>query len=139
MYDRTTEFKDVPSVPYREPIAGLPDTNVEEVPVDWTEGINRFTYGGKPIKLEVGLNETDQGTVLELGDLLDVTEDDPTDPNHYKMMAITPTDYIVANNLSWHEGNIIKYVSRWQNKNGLEDLRKAKVYLEQLIKLVEDE
>ena len=30
-------------------------------------------------------------------------------------------------------GNIIKYISRWKKKNGLEDLRKAKWYLNRLI------
>ena len=34
-------------------------------------------------------------------------------------------------------GNIIKYICRWKNKNGLEDLRKAKWYVEHLIKHVE--
>jgi len=32
------------------------------------------------------------------------------------------------------EGNIIKYVTRWRKKGGLEDLQKAKVYLDRLIR-----
>ena len=36
-------------------------------------------------------------------------------------------------------GNIIKYICRWKNKNGIEDLKKAKWYLEHLIKHVEKE
>lgn len=36
-------------------------------------------------------------------------------------------------------GNIIKYILRWKHKNGLEDLRKAKWYLEHLINEVEKE
>ena len=36
-------------------------------------------------------------------------------------------------------GNIIKYICRWKRKNGLEDLKKAKWYLEHLINIVEDE
>lgn len=35
-------------------------------------------------------------------------------------------------------GNIIKYICRWNHKNGLEDLKKAKWYLEHLIKNVEE-
>lgn len=35
-------------------------------------------------------------------------------------------------------GNIIKYICRWKNKNGLQDLKKAKWYLEHLIKHVEN-
>lgn len=34
-------------------------------------------------------------------------------------------------------GNIIKYVCRWKSKNGVEDLKKAKWYLEHLIKHIE--
>ena len=35
------------------------------------------------------------------------------------------------------EGNVIKYLWRWQGKNGLEDLRKARWYLDRLIQTVE--
>ena len=52
--------------------------------------------------------------------------------NHYDM-SISPLDYILENNLGFVEGNIIKYVSRYKLKNGIEDLKKAKHYLEILI------
>jgi hypothetical protein len=53
--------------------------------------------------------------------------------NHYKDKAIQPWDYIVANNLGYLEGNIIKYVSRWKDKGGVDDLLKARHYLDKLI------
>jgi len=53
-------------------------------------------------------------------------------PQHYQL-PIQPIDYIVKNNFDFLEGNIIKYVSRYKQKNGLEDLLKAKKYLELLI------
>ena len=53
-------------------------------------------------------------------------------PVHYDK-PIDPRDFITANNLDFNEGNIIKYVSRWKEKNGLEDLLKAKNYLDYLI------
>ena len=53
--------------------------------------------------------------------------------NHYKGMSIQPVEYITANNLSFLEGNVVKYVSRHRTKNGLEDLLKAKHYLEMII------
>ncbi len=53
--------------------------------------------------------------------------------NHYKGKHIQPWDYIIANNLGYLEGNVVKYVSRWKDKNGVEDLLKAKHYLEKLI------
>ena len=56
---------------------------------------------------------------------------------HYRDKAIQPIEYILANDLGFCEGNIIKYVSRYKDKNGLEDLKKAKHYLEFLIEEVE--
>lgn len=53
--------------------------------------------------------------------------------DHYKNMPIQPLEYIVANDLQFCEGNVIKYVSRWRYKNGVEDLRKARHYLDMLI------
>jgi hypothetical protein len=54
---------------------------------------------------------------------------------HYKTKKIQPWDFIAENNLGYFEGNIIKYVSRWKEKNGIEDLRKARHYLDKLIEL----
>ena len=55
--------------------------------------------------------------------------------DHYKKLAIQPVEYIHANGIGYFEGNVIKYVSRWRDKNGLADLEKAKHYLELLIEL----
>lgn len=52
--------------------------------------------------------------------------------NHYKL-PIQPWDYIHSNNIGYLAGNIIKYVSRYKTKNGIQDLEKAKHYLEKLI------
>lgn len=54
---------------------------------------------------------------------------------HYKAMAIQPVEFIHANKIGYFEGNVIKYVSRWRDKNGIEDLKKAKHYIELLIDL----
>ncbi len=58
---------------------------------------------------------------------------------HYKAFTIEPLQYIEANGLSFSEGNIVKYVSRWRSKGGLDDLRKARFYIERLIELAESE
>ena len=55
--------------------------------------------------------------------------------SHYKELPIQPVQYIHANGIGYFEGNVIKYVSRWRNKNGLADLEKAKHYIELLIEL----
>ena len=54
---------------------------------------------------------------------------------HYKDKAIQPWDYIVANKLGYLEGTIIGYVSRWQDKGGIEDVRKARHCLDKLIEV----
>lgn len=53
--------------------------------------------------------------------------------NHYEAMAMQPWEIIEANSLDFWEGNIIKYVMRYRSKNGVEDLKKARHYLEYLI------
>lgn len=53
--------------------------------------------------------------------------------DHYKNKAIQPIDYIIANELGFCEGNVVKYITRHKEKNGLEDLKKAKQYIEFLI------
>ena len=53
--------------------------------------------------------------------------------DHYQNKAIQPWDYIISNNIGYLEGNIIKYVSRYKEKHGLEDLKKARHYLDKLI------
>jgi hypothetical protein len=56
---------------------------------------------------------------------------------HYAVKAIQPWDYIIANNLGYLEGNVVKYVSRWKDKGGIEDLKKAQHYLQKLIEVTE--
>lgn len=58
--------------------------------------------------------------------------------NHYKDMEIQPIEYIMKNNLGYCEANVVKYISRWQSKNGVEDLRKAKHYIDLLIDSIVD-
>lgn len=55
--------------------------------------------------------------------------------DHYKNLAIQPVEYIHANGIGFFEGNIIKYVSRWKQKNGIADLKKAAHYIDLLIEL----
>ena len=55
--------------------------------------------------------------------------------DHYSKLAIQPVEYINKNNLSYLQGNVIKYVTRYKDKNGLQDLQKAKHYVEMLIEL----
>lgn len=54
---------------------------------------------------------------------------------HYKDMKIQPVEFIHANGIGFLEGSAIKYLSRWRNKNGVEDLRKARHFIDLLIEL----
>jgi hypothetical protein len=56
--------------------------------------------------------------------------------DHYKT-EIQPWDFIIANDLGYLEGNIIKYVSRYKKKGGMADLLKAQHYLQKLIETTE--
>lgn len=58
---------------------------------------------------------------------------------HYKKMPIQPVEFVHANGIPFIEGCVIKYVCRWRDKGGLEDLRKAKHFLDILIELEEKE
>lgn len=56
-------------------------------------------------------------------------------PAHYTKGNIEVIDFIEDQDFGYHEGNIVKYVSRHRYKNGIEDLRKARWYLDRLIEL----
>ena len=58
-------------------------------------------------------------------------------PSHYTRIPIQPLDYIEQNKLGFHVGCIIKYVSQGRHIGGVDDLRKARVYADRLIKMVE--
>ncbi len=55
-------------------------------------------------------------------------------PNHYNK-GIEMWDYAHSHDLDFFEGNVVKYVTRWRHKNGLQDLEKALMYLSKLIEL----
>lgn len=63
--------------------------------------------------------------------------DDQIGGGHYKDMAIQPFEFITRNGLTYGEGCVIKYVCRWKKKNGLEDLKKARHYLDLIIETEE--
>jgi hypothetical protein len=54
---------------------------------------------------------------------------------HYKGLKIQPVEYIHANGLGYFEGNVVKYVTRWQTKGGVDDLKKARHYIDMLLEL----
>ncbi len=53
--------------------------------------------------------------------------------NHYKKCKIQPVEYCIKNGLGTCESAVVKYVTRHKDKNGRQDLEKAKHYLDLLI------
>lgn len=80
-------------------------------------------HGGRPMKFE------EVPAAEQRGEPLDVQ----VGGTHYKGMAIQPFEYIHKNGIGFAEGCVIKYVSRWRAKGGVEDLKKARHFLDLLI------
>lgn len=57
--------------------------------------------------------------------------------DHYKILAIQPIEFVLANGIGFVEGSVIKYVTRWRAKGGVEDLKKARHFLDLLIEHAE--
>jgi hypothetical protein len=56
--------------------------------------------------------------------------------SHYKKFKIQPYEFISKNDLSFFQGNVIKYVCRYKNKAGIQDLEKVKHYCDlEILKL----
>jgi len=56
---------------------------------------------------------------------------------HYKKCEIQPWDYTIANDLDYFQGSIIKYVTRWKDKGWIQDLYKARHFLDKYIETME--
>ena len=65
--------------------------------------------------------------------LYETEEKNNINPDHYGNSGIDVISFCQANNLDFMQGNVIKYVFRYKNKNGLEDLEKAKEYIDRMI------
>lgn len=60
-------------------------------------------------------------------------------PDHYTRLKPEPTDVIVAWDLPWRIANVVKYCARYRFKNGVEDLKKARHYLDMEIEAMEEQ
>ena len=58
--------------------------------------------------------------------------------DHYTKLAIQPMAYSMKNGLDPLQHTIIKYVTRFRDKNGIEDLKKARHTLDMLIEFEQD-
>lgn len=118
----------------------IPDED-EEFVTTWTEE-REWAAKGQDVKLtatkyevaqparpfDPGMDSLWQNVNIEV-----VHPGDVSSQPHYTVSAIQPIDYINANGLDFLEGNIVKYVTRWRHKNGLEDLEKLVDYAKRLL------
>jgi hypothetical protein len=65
--------------------------------------------------------------------------DDPVNsPKHYTQGDMEVITAIEGMGLDYHQGNVVKYVSRYRYKGGIQDLKKAKWYIDRLIFIEEE-
>jgi len=57
--------------------------------------------------------------------------------DHYRNNPIQPIEYILANELGFCEGNIVKYITRYKHKGGIQDIEKVIHYAELLMESLE--
>lgn len=57
---------------------------------------------------------------------------------HYKSKCIQPVEYAHANELSFFQGNVVKYVTRYKDKKCVEDVKKAIHYLQMILEFEYD-
>jgi len=112
-----------------------------------SDGYGWYMHNGDAVEIN---NENDQKVALSVSETVK-SRTEPTDyhanqqsdggsangvgPAYYRSGSIQTWDYCIAIGAGYLEGCIIKYVSRWRRKNGLDDLEKAMHYLRKLIEI----
>ena len=94
--------------------------------------------------MDVGVGNTADTTLSSSWEHIEVNPDFPEDdnkydPQHYQRGKIQVWDFIADQELDFFKGNVVKYVCRAGSKSGeseLDDLMKAKVYVEKAIELL---
>jgi len=90
-----------------------------------------------PKELEQVMNILSAPERMDMEKPLSGAGDNVVLPHHYARFKIEPIRFSIENNLNNFQFNIIKYILRHDAKNGIEDLKKARRYLEMFIKFME--
>jgi hypothetical protein len=101
-----------------------------------------FKDSGELYSVPPKLSQKDLNDLVPLlGNVMESVEQLPADmvvlPEHYARFKIEPIRFVIENNLNFFQANIVKYIMRYDAKNGMEDLKKAQRYLTMFIKWVE--
>jgi len=117
-----------PSISYGPPTPRILNCDTKDV----NEALDHMTNNVDPARLlQKVIADTVPTTPLSANDV-------QVGGSHYKDKPIEPWDYIARNGIGYLEGNAIKYLSRWKDKGGIEDIRKAAHYIQKLIELEEE-
>ena len=81
----------------------------------------------KMTQSELGLTSPDCPSAVQVGG------------SHYKKCGIQPWDYVINHRFDFWQGNILKYLTRWRDKGGLQDLEKCRHYIDKYIELVKND
>ncbi len=109
--------------------------------------INAVIQEGNSFK-DLGYVVPNPDTECAIEESIEKSDDKPCDavnhPSHYTSGKIEVIDYIrdkmsARDFTSFCQGNVLKYVSRWRDKDGVQDLKKAQVYLNWMIESAEKE
>lgn len=106
--------------------------------IDWY--LNKFLLvmpknkAGQPVESNVDLPNAESRPVTCLGTNIGANAYQ-VGGQHYNAKSLQPWDVIIAWNLGFLDGNAMKYLARWRDKGGIEDLKKAKHYIEKLIEV----
>lgn len=114
------------------------------VPGDSSTGCRVCDYGRAPCVCPVGYTEEELriatvgiANVIAAADAGAIKESDAVNlPHHYARFKIEPIRFAMENNLNFLQANVVKYLLRFDAKNGDEDLRKAQRCLAMLRKFV---
>ena len=122
-----------PDAPYDFTQAMWNDYNTNYAHLSWEEYMQMTKWGIKEIVEKTPDKPKKENKKYSFTEAYNRPVKEATDPVHYQF-DIEPFDYIHDNQMGFAEGNVIKYITRWRYKeNGIEDLYKAKQYIDMLI------
>jgi hypothetical protein len=105
--------------------------NVPSAVEHYVGKLHTLTDNADP-KVRIHVEEEIYAARKRVGSLPQTANETQVAGEHYRT-PIQHWDYVLANDLGYLEGQITKYVTRWRKKNGVEDLLKARHFLDKLI------
>ena len=122
-----------PDAPYDFTQAMWNDYNTNYAHLSWEEYMQMTKWGIKGIVEKTPDKPKEENKKYSFTESYNKPIEKASVPVHYHF-DIEPFDYIHDNQMGFAEGNVVKYITRWRYKeNGIEDLYKAKQYIDMLI------